>query len=268
MMISEDNMNIHGLWIGESLPSLALLTIKSFLYHGHTFNLWSYGDIRTPLPEGCMVRDANEIIPNNKIFRYKGGLFPGSVSGFSDIFRNKLLYEVGGWYVDMDVTCLKPFDIESPYLFVQHHKKSVVQNVMKAPKNSKLMYKIYETLSKEITEDNERWLLPLQISSQIIEDEGFLQYRDTEFAGLDSPKIIRRYLLSGKKFPKNWYVFHWCNHWKDYVFHYDGAIKGSRFEKICTKYNIPMERKSIFHKYGLLLKTTITGLKNKFLRNG
>jgi hypothetical protein len=108
--MTEDNKIVHGLWVGSELSALELLSIKSFLFHGHEFHLWLYESIQTPLPDGVIVQDANKILAKKHVFRYKNksnfGHGKGSLAGFSDIFRYKLLYDKGGWWADMDITCL------------------------------------------------------------------------------------------------------------------------------------------------------------------
>ena len=51
-VMDESNRIVNGLWIGNRLSKLELLTICSFLANGHDFHLWTYSDIRTPLPAG------------------------------------------------------------------------------------------------------------------------------------------------------------------------------------------------------------------------
>ena len=110
---------VHGLWIGDWLGPMQLLTIKSFMAHGYDFHLWAYNQNVAPLPAGVELKDAGELIPENQVFKYppNGPLDvsfgTGSYAGFSDIFRYKVLYEHGGWYTDMDVTCLKRPDFNT-----------------------------------------------------------------------------------------------------------------------------------------------------------
>ena len=89
--MQKNNIIIHSLWVGEELSALELLTIHSFLEHGHEFNLWVYDDIKTPLPKGVIIRDGNGILKRQKIFLYQhgeaSGFGKGSVVGFSEIFR-------------------------------------------------------------------------------------------------------------------------------------------------------------------------------------
>ncbi|HPK87409.1 MAG TPA: glycosyltransferase, partial [Atribacterota bacterium] len=167
MVISDDNRIVNGLWIGESLSSLEMLTIRSFINHGHTFRLWVYDQLTTPLPPGVLVMDANIILPAERIFRYKHknqyGHGKGSLAGFSDIFRYKLLFDHGGWWVDMDVTCLKTLEFKAQYVFRSHHELKMVGNIMKCPKGSELMKRCFDLASEKVTADNRDWNLPIQI---------------------------------------------------------------------------------------------------------
>src|SRR5580698_9560242 len=96
---------IQSLWVGDRLSAMEQLAIKSFLFHGHPFHLYVY-QATEGIPEGTIVQDANEILPATSIFKYSEH---NSYAGFANFFRYKLLVERGGWWVDMDVICLKPF---------------------------------------------------------------------------------------------------------------------------------------------------------------
>ncbi len=103
---------IQSLWIGDKLSLNEQLCIASFLYHGHEFHLYTY-EIIENIPEGTILKDANQVIPFDKIFKYK----KGSYAGFADWFRYKLLFEKGGFWVDTDVVCMKPFQFDSDLIF-------------------------------------------------------------------------------------------------------------------------------------------------------
>ena len=96
---------IQSLWIGKSLSRLEQLCIQSFIDHGHEFHLYAYADI-AGMPHGATIKDANSILPESEIFTYRGG----SYAGFSNWFRYALLAKCGGFYVDMDTVCIRPFD--------------------------------------------------------------------------------------------------------------------------------------------------------------
>lgn len=213
-MKAEGNKIINGLWIGETLSPLELLTISSFINNGHSFRLWVYRKPRTELPAGAELCDANEILSSDHIFRYKYnnqfGHGKNSLAGFSDLFRYKLLFEKGGWWVDMDVTCLKPFDFEDEYVFRPHHKLKIVGNIIKCPAQSPIMKDCFETALKQVNAENRDWLLPIRILN-----DNLLKYRlegnIKEISNKDSWYQIRTFL--GKKIvPENtWYALHWNN---------------------------------------------------------
>jgi hypothetical protein len=113
-----ENRVVQSLWIGERLSTMEQLAIRSFLQNGHEFHLYTYGAVRN-VPGGTIVRDANEIMPEARVFRYgpAAGKGQGSFAGFANFFRYKLLRERGGYWVDADVVCLRPFDFPQPYVF-------------------------------------------------------------------------------------------------------------------------------------------------------
>jgi hypothetical protein len=101
---------MQGLWIGPRLSAMERLSIASFLAHGHPYHLYVYEEVEG-VPAGAEVKDANEILPASRIFRYPDG---GSYAGFSDYFRYQLLLDRGNWWVDLDMVCLRPFDFAEP----------------------------------------------------------------------------------------------------------------------------------------------------------
>lgn len=229
-----DNL-FHSLWIGEKLGDPELLTLHSFAEKGHSIQLWAYNKMNN-VPEFTIVKDANEIIPESKVFKYdknsKIDWGKGSYAGFSDVFRYKLLYEHGGWWVDMDVTCLKPFNIKKEYFFRNHWKFPVVGNVMKCPKGSELMKACYDRAVVEVTPDNTDWHKPITILNEEIERLNLLQYRKTGLFNLDMKHTIDTYLTADYPFPADWMGVHWIN---------SGGInykRGSSFHKLLKNYGI------------------------------
>ena len=104
------NEPIQSLWIKGRLSTMERLSIKSFLDNGHEFHLYTYEDVEG-VPEGVQIKDARTILPESRIFTYQqDGFGKGSYSGFANLFRYQLLYDRGGWWVDCDVVCLRPFD--------------------------------------------------------------------------------------------------------------------------------------------------------------
>lgn len=116
--------------------------MTSFVRAGHRYNLYTYGQL-ADVPAGVTLCDAGEILPQDAIFRNQLGKGKGSFACFSDLFRYKLLYERGGWWVDTDVFCLRAFDFAAPYVFGAEDKP-VATGVIKVPPRSELARRCYE----------------------------------------------------------------------------------------------------------------------------
>lgn len=111
------------------------LTISSFLSHGHGFHLYTYSNL-IGVPAGTTVLDAAEILPETAIFRYPQG---GSVAGFANFFRYKLLLERGGWWTDMDYVCLNPLDFREDLVFsseMDRGERFITNSIIKLPPES------------------------------------------------------------------------------------------------------------------------------------
>ncbi|MBL0720319.1 hypothetical protein JI742_10510 [Piscinibacter sp. Jin2] len=238
-----DNLVVHGMWIGTHLSPIELLTMQSYLAHGHQFVLWHYDVLTQDLPPGVVRRDASEIIPREQVFNYKHrnqwGHGKGSYAGFSDIFRYKLLHEVGGWWSDMDVTCLRPLDIDTEYAFREHDVLPVVGNVMKAPKGSELMRHCHERAMACVDADNTNWLLPIEILNEGIRQFGLTKYIRRDFSNLDRWDVVVEYGQGMPKFHPDWHVFHWMNEeWRTRGIDKQSCLKRSRLQQLYRQYAV------------------------------
>jgi hypothetical protein len=213
--IDPDTQTINALWIGKRISKLEMLTIHSFLAFGYIFKLWIYEPLENTLPKNIILGDANEIIPKEQVFAYKNknkyGHGKGSYAGFSDIFRYKLLYEKGGWWVDMDVTCLKPLDFDKQYFFRNHHELNVVGNVMKCPKHSKLMKYCYDEAIATVTEENTDWHKPIEILNNNIAKLGLEQYIYKNVSNEDKWDSTSKFIWTNEELPDHWHFIHWQN---------------------------------------------------------
>ncbi len=128
--------------------------MQSFVRCGHEFHLYSY-DPFPRLPAGVVGRDAREILPAERVFRNRRGEGKGSFAGFSDLFRYTMLHDLGGWWVDMDVFCLRPFDFTAPYV-LGAEDKPVATGVIKAPRGCQLMRQAIRD-AEQIPPSHVRW---------------------------------------------------------------------------------------------------------------
>src|SRR5207245_10747003 len=108
--MATDGQIIQGLWIGSELSVMEQLSIASFLRNGHEYHLYVYGEMKN-VPRGCVIRDANEILPAERIFQYRQ--YP-SYAGFANFFRYKLLLERADWCADTDVSEPRPLELSAP----------------------------------------------------------------------------------------------------------------------------------------------------------
>jgi hypothetical protein len=133
------NEVIQGLWIGEALSTMETLSIASFLAHGHEYHLYVYQSVSN-VPRDIVLKDAREILPESAIFQYTD--YP-TYAGFANFFRYKLLLERGGWWVDTDAVCLRPFDFPEEYVFSSEltadGKTTPNNGFIKAPAGSEAM---------------------------------------------------------------------------------------------------------------------------------
>lgn len=149
------NRVIQGLWIGPRLSQMERLSIASFLRHGHRYRLYVYDDVEGA-PDGVELMDANEILPESSVFQYSQHK---SYAGFSNQFRYEMLHRHGGWWVDTDVVCVRPFDFTAPVVLTEesgHDPPFVTTGIIKARKGSRFLRRMIETCRSKRSEDL-RW---------------------------------------------------------------------------------------------------------------
>lgn len=148
----DSNRIIQGLWIGAELSVMERLSVSSFLSNGHEYHLYVYDEMKG-IPAGTVVKDASEILPASSIFQYK---HQASYAGFANFFRYKLLLERGGWWVDTDVVCVRPFDFAEEHVFATERwgsEEVVTSGIIKAPAGSPVMAYAWEVCQKKNPQD-------------------------------------------------------------------------------------------------------------------
>ena len=143
MSISADLPPIQGLWLGNRLGLIEQLSIRSFLAHGHPYHLYTYEDV-ADVPAGTEIMDGNEILPSSELYRCRGrGWAP-----FSDWFRWELLLRRGGYWMDLDMVCLRPLDFAEPVVLGLQSAGSVCAAAVKAPPRHPLAQALVEYCRK------------------------------------------------------------------------------------------------------------------------
>jgi hypothetical protein len=152
-----DNRVIQSLWIGDSLSNNELLCLNSYIRHGHEFHLYSYNAIRD-LPEGVKLADANEIVPLSCFFKDTSNTY----ASFADWFRLKLLFQKGGWWVDMDTVCVKPLDMPGEYCFSSERswdlKTTQINNTcIKSPPGALYLEELLQAMEQKLNAGPVHW---------------------------------------------------------------------------------------------------------------
>lgn len=122
-------MVVQSLWFfynNNDFSIIEYLSIYSYLHNGHKFVLYLYFDLvdkeiinkiysnikKCKNWNNFVIKDANEIIKSKKLFYdYDSNSKNISVAAFSDYFRYKMLYKVGGAWTDLDMINLKNLDL-------------------------------------------------------------------------------------------------------------------------------------------------------------
>jgi hypothetical protein len=84
------------------------------------------------------LRNAGKVLPRDRVFLHQKGRESGSVSGFSNLFRYKLLYDRGGWWVDADVICRSAAVPQAETFFALESPGFVGSAVLRLPERSEL----------------------------------------------------------------------------------------------------------------------------------
>lgn len=180
---------VNSLWISSSMGQLQQLCLNSFIQKECTFNLYTYGEVQN-VPEGVVIKNANEIIESSYIFKDN----KDSYATFSDWFRIKLLYEIGGWWVDCDVFCMKKFNFKNPYVFATEHVKhqnalgiQICNAILKMPRNSIIGKKILAKIEKRIDMGRLNEIYWTEIGANYITDVILLE---NEVASIYKPDVF------------------------------------------------------------------------------
>lgn len=155
--------NVFLLWIGDELPELQRLCLKSLLLTGHNVEFWAYknypGLESLPHQENLNLCNANEIIPQDKIWTYNVSEFgKGSVSGFANHWRLVYLEKYGGTWVDFDILAIRnieefysnePILIGSEWVGTKDKgNQRPNNNLLSFPKNDKLVKEMKDIAEK------------------------------------------------------------------------------------------------------------------------
>ncbi|MBE9070819.1 hypothetical protein IQ260_29725 [Leptolyngbya cf. ectocarpi LEGE 11479] len=238
---------VQGLWIGKTLSTMEQLSIQSFLRNNHEYHLYVYGSVDN-IPDGTKVMDGNHILPESDIFTYQHASGTGSYAGFANFFRYKLLLMKGGWWVDTDVICLKPFIFSQDYIFASEWKNAnclstiTSSGILKAPQESSFAQFCWDFCSRQNPQEL-KWGVtgPYLVQSAI--DELHLNdyvYPPQAFSPLVYTNIRDLIAIDNslEELIKESYAIHlWNEMWRRQSIDKNGTfVSGCLYEKLKSKY--------------------------------
>lgn len=142
---------IQSFWVGEKLNLIGRMSAASFLKAGHRLVLHTYDEV-ADVPAGVELSDASNILPRQAFeSKFK------SISHAIDFFKCAMLVERGGWWSDLDVICLKPWDFKDDYVFAcDNISRLYITNAMfKVPDGNSIMAEACHTILKMLAEAKE-----------------------------------------------------------------------------------------------------------------
>ena len=184
---------VQSLWVGPRLSRMEYYSILSFLKLGYEYHLYTYEKVAN-VPKGTKIKDANDIMKQNEVFSLKASFLP-----FSDIWRYKLLYEKGGYWVDLDMIALKVFDFKQDFVFSSErtiqkgaYKSKAKYNanigVLRAPPKTDFYLEAYnKCLAYNKKHKNDDKLKYMKMLRKLIKKYGYQKFvkRPTQFCHLN-----------------------------------------------------------------------------------
>ena len=132
---------VQMLWIDGPLSTLERLAIASFLACGHAVHLYTYGAVPN-VPPATLMMNANDVLPDGPRRRIlQRGPGAGSWAFYSNLFRYRLLHDLGGLWCDTDMVCLRPFTFaaERPRFFASERTQAAGQGGLPVRANTCVM---------------------------------------------------------------------------------------------------------------------------------
>ncbi len=129
----------------------------------HTVDVWEYKQPEPPIEPGslpqtkiiqvpivpksftnCNLKDANRIFPHGQLHK---NLW--NIPAITDWVRINLIYQIGGWYSDMDNFCLAPLDFAEPNIFtyINGNSGGLINSIFKCEKGSPILKNLIDTHS-------------------------------------------------------------------------------------------------------------------------
>lgn len=135
---------LRSLWVGDSLGHYEIGALLSLVRAGYSVGLYTYSQI-TNLPAEIEQLDAHQIIDESEVFNTTSS--PGTFSGFSNLFRYRMLQVEKCIWVDTDILA-GPIPLpDDSFLFGYENARTINGAVLAAPQDSELLKTLLEKSS-------------------------------------------------------------------------------------------------------------------------
>lgn len=189
-----------SLWIGESLGAIERACLRSVMKQGHRLTLYCYRPVAA-VPEGVIVKNAGDIIPESEIFHHDAG----SVGHFSDWFRYELQYRGLGTWIDTDVYLLQPLDEQKAYLFGEQSPGVLNNAVLRLTPSSPILPELLHPFRESVTPEWLPWRVRLMAKLRALArgktDLGRLPWGSTGPQALTT--LARKHSLMSEALPQD-----------------------------------------------------------------
>jgi hypothetical protein len=122
----------QSFWHGGEISPLAWLSLSTFVDKGHDVRVYCYDDL--DLPPGVTGLSANSVVDRSELRRVHGSIAP-----FADLFRYRLLWDAGGWWIDTDVMLTGRVAGAPDIAFAEEEPGAVNVAVLKVPPRHPLL---------------------------------------------------------------------------------------------------------------------------------
>lgn len=222
---------IQSLWIGNVLSPMEQMCIQSYQQQGHEFYLYVYEPVEG-VPAGTIIKDAAGILPPDQLFVDE---FGGYVN-VSNQFRYALLYKKGGWWVDMDTVCIKPFDFSTDFVFSseryeKHDRIAVNTTYIKSLPGARFLKDCLDFMQARGTQNLHWGELGINLISRMIfrNQMGEFVQQPEIFCPVSISRFDAFLQAEGYELPEASYALHWWHElWKRYKFN-----KNNTFSENC-----------------------------------
>ena len=148
-------MNFFTFWAGSSLSPYETVCLMSALNHGHQVTIFTYEELKGPLPSGIEYENAQNIVENSTFQRVSS---LHGLAAFSDLFRYEGLTKQAGIWMDTDILFVNSFFPSREYVFGEEINSIVNGAILGFPPHSELALHLLELTRDRLSSERKiKW---------------------------------------------------------------------------------------------------------------